>query len=452
MEERRFRIAIIGGGIAGAAVAAFLRDSLGERVSLTLYEREPRVGGRLMTADIGGIAIEAGGTIIHESNRYMVDFVDRLGLERLAPHQHEGAESDRVGVWDGQRLVFETSRSPWRTRLRALRRYGLSVPLRLQRLVTRNVAQWAGIYERLSRGDTFDSPGEMLSKLGLAELLSLDGRSHLAHNGISGRFVDEYASPVGRIMYGQDVSMHGFATSIALAGAGLAGSLFSVGGGNALVCVRLLEMAGVEVKLRTAVRAVQRTDGYVVETTAGDRQPHDAVILAAPLELANIEFRGIDLPTSALRERPFQTTHATFVLGRPDAAFFGAGCLDDLPETILTVEDASIPFSSLGWVGRDEKDRRAYKLFSREPAADELLESIFEERRETQRIRWAAYPVLSPAVDLPPFRLAHHLYWVGAMEFAASTMETEAVAARNVANLLAADLVSSKAGHGSSLP
>ncbi len=51
-----------------------------------------------------------------------------------------------------------------------------------------------------------------------------------------------------------------------------------------------------------------------------------------------------------------------------------------------------------------------------------------------------AYPVLRPDRDLPPFRLAAGLYWVNAMEFAASTMETETIAARNVANLVEADL------------
>ncbi|HEX6988522.1 MAG TPA: hypothetical protein VF282_03580, partial [Bacillota bacterium] len=46
----------------------------------------------------------------------------------------------------------------------------------------------------------------------------------------------------------------------------------------------------------------------------------------------------------------------------------------------------------------------------------------------------------TPVSGWPPFRLGPGLYYVNAMESAVSTMETEAIAARNVANLLARDL------------
>ncbi|MCP5041715.1 MAG: FAD-dependent oxidoreductase, partial [bacterium] len=71
-------IAVVGGGIAGCSAAWFLRQALGENATLTLYERDVQPGGRLATLDVGGTPVEAGGTIIHETNRYMADFVDRF--------------------------------------------------------------------------------------------------------------------------------------------------------------------------------------------------------------------------------------------------------------------------------------------------------------------------------------------------------------------------------------
>ena len=58
-------------------------------------------------------------------------------------------------------------------------------------------------------------------------------------------------------------------------------------------------------------------------------------------------------------------------------------------------------------------------------------------RKETIRINWAAYPHYSAPEVFAPFVLdGLHLYYVNAFENAASTMETSAVAAENIARLI----------------
>ena len=138
--------------------------------------------------------------------------------------------------------------------------------------------------------------------------------------------------------------------------------------------------------------------------------------------------------------RPFQTTWATFVRGTPRADYFGLARPDDLPDAVLTIEDSAIPFSSLGLVAASSDGALIYKLFTREQVSESLLDELFSRRDVVEQIRWEAYPVLRPVADLPPFRLAEGLYWVNAMEYAVSTIETQAVAARNVANLVTAQL------------
>jgi prenylcysteine oxidase/farnesylcysteine lyase len=330
------------------------------------------------------------------------------------------------------------------TRLAAVLSFGVVAPLRLQRAVARGVEQWNQVYEHLERGTAFDSPAALCSELGLAELLYKDGRQWLADSGVRGRFVDQYATPVGRIMYGQDVSMNGLATSIALAGAGLAGSLFSVGGGNRRVCEGLVSDAGAMLQTGTEVAGVSREGaGFTVRLSEGRSVSHDVVVLATPAGPVALALSGVEPPESALRARPFQITWATFIKGTPRAEYFGLARAGDLPDTVLTVEDDTIPFSSLGLVATSTDGALVYKLFSRDPVAESLLDQLFCSRDALEQIRWEAYPVLRPSDDVPPFRLADGLYWVNAMEFAVSTMETEAVAARNVANLVAAQLASS---------
>ena len=431
-------IAVVGGGIAGCSTAWFLRQALGESAALTVYETEPQLGGRLATLDVAGTPVESGGTIIHETNRYLADFVDRLQLEREEPHQREPGGSESVGVWDGRRFAFRTYDSGLLTHLAAVWRFGVMAPLRLQRAVANGVEQWNRVYDYLEEGASFESPAALLSELGLADLLEKDGHQWLSEAGVRGRFVDEYATPVGRIMYGQDVSMNALATSIALAGAGLAGSLFSIAGGNRLLCEGLVRDAGVTLRTGVEVTGVTRAGASsTLRLADGASAKHDAVVLATPAGPAVLELSGVRAPESALLQRPFQVTWATFIKGLPRPDYFGLKQVTDLPDAVLTVEDDAIPFSSLGLVARAADGTFIYKLFSREPVTEQLLNELFSSRDSVEQIRWEAYPVLRPAGDLPPFRLGEGLYWVNAMEYAVSTMETEAVAARNVANLVA---------------
>lgn len=63
-----------------------------------------------------------------------------------------------------------------------------------------------------------------------------------------------------------------------------------------------------------------------------------------------------------------------------------------------------------------------------------LIESV---REETVKINWAAYPHYHAPEVYAPFILdGKHLYYVNAFENAASTMETSAVAAENIARLI----------------
>ncbi|KAB7515769.1 hypothetical protein DM867_01080 [Halosegnis rubeus] len=56
-----------------------------------------------------------------------------------------------------------------------------------------------------------------------------------------------------------------------------------------------------------------------------------------------------------------------------------------------------------------------------------------------EEVSWRAFPRLDLETPTPPFRLADGLYYVNAMESVASTMETQAIAGRTVANLVARD-------------
>ena len=63
------------------------------------------------------------------------------------------------------------------------------------------------------------------------------------------------------------------------------------------------------------------------------------------------------------------------------------------------------------------------------------LQSLFDSRKDLRLVTWQAYPEYTPNMDLPSFVLHDRLYFVNAIESAASAMEMSVIGARNVALL-----------------
>lgn len=79
-----------------------------------------------------------------------------------------------------------------------------------------------------------------------------------------------------------------------------------------------------------------------------------------------------------------------------------------------------------------------YKVFTPEPLTAEQLKQLFLEHSEVKEVRWLAYPHYPATVaqgTLQPFELFDSLYYVNAIEIAASAMEMSVIGARNVALL-----------------
>lgn len=84
-------VAIIGSGVAGSSAAYFLREIFGNDINIHVYEKEGRVGGRLMKKYVKGVKVDMGGTSIIKENRYAVEFIKRFNL-------HYEKEKDDVAV------------------------------------------------------------------------------------------------------------------------------------------------------------------------------------------------------------------------------------------------------------------------------------------------------------------------------------------------------------------
>ncbi|KAJ7962642.1 farnesylcysteine lyase [Quillaja saponaria] len=281
-------------------------------------------------------------------------------------------------------------------------RYGFSL-LRMQSFVETTVNRFVMCtYEKFEARPVFRTVDEMLK---WAELVTV----------------------ITRINYGQSVSMSALAGAVSLAGSG--GGLWSVEGGNWQMAAGLINHSNVKLHLHEEIQSISNLgDYYELNSTTGNTYTCEVVV-----DELNIQFT----PPLSIPERKLQHTHATFVRGLLNPAYFGLHAASKIPELVATIEDPDLPFTSISALKQHNKKDVTYKIFSRTPLDDKLLDSIFSARRETIRINWGAYPQYHAPEVFAPFILdGGHLYYVNAFENAASTIETSAVAAENIARLI----------------
>ncbi|KAL2498518.1 Farnesylcysteine lyase [Abeliophyllum distichum] len=445
-------VCIIGSGIGGASVAHFLRHysaiyhpSQSPIGQINIFERNGVVGGRMATVTVSGETFEAGASILHPKNYHALNYTKYLNLQLKTPKLTDDSLS--LGIWDGHKFVYKTfnskSKLPIVQRLVSLAnsimiffRYGFSL-FRMSSFVEVTVNNFLRYYEGFNSRPVFDSVEEMLKWAGLYNLTTQTLGEELVEAGLSPLLIQELVTVITRINYGQSVNISGLAGAVSLAGSG--GGLWSIEGGNWQMAAGLINRSDVVLHLHEEIESVSYLgDVYVLNSTKGKSYNCGVTVVATPLDELNIDFN----PRISVPPRKLQHTHATFVRGLLSPAYFGLNLLSDIPDLVGTKESPDVPFSSISILKQHENDM-TYKIFSREPMTDALLDKFFSSRKETIKINWAAYPHYHAPEKFAPFILdGQHLYYVNAFENAASTMETSAVAAENIARLILSRLSS----------
>ncbi|KAK9233011.1 hypothetical protein WN943_023260 [Citrus x changshan-huyou] len=435
-------VCIIGSGIGGSSLAHFLRQYSSKNCHprILMFERNGVVGGRMATVTISGQTFEAGASILHPKNYHTVNFTKLLNLKPKDPPSSE--DSTAFGIWDGSKFVFKTisvsSTVPFVQKIVSLAnsvlmvlRYGLSL-LRMESFTESAVDKFLKYYESFETRPVFESVDEMLKWAGLFNLTARSLEEELIDARLSPLLMQELVTIITRINYGQSLSISGLAGAVSLAGSG--GGLWAVEGGNWQMAAGLINCSDVALHLHEEIESISYLrEYYELNSTKGNSYTCQITVVATPLDELNLHFS----PPISIPERKLQHTHATFVRGALNPAYFGLDGVSKIPELVATIEDPDLPFTCISVLKQHDENDFTYKIFSRKPMTDTLLDDIFSVRKETIRINWGAYPHYKAPEVFAPFILdGRHLYYVNAFENAASTMETSAVAAENVARLI----------------
>ncbi|NXH26493.1 PCYOX oxidase, partial [Myiagra hebetior] len=399
-----------------------------------------------------GAAYEAGGSVIHPLNLHMKHFVKELGLSAAS------VPSGLTGVYNGEEFVFEESSWSFINFFKLLWHYGLN-PLRMSMWVEGLLDKFMRIYRYQMHDYAFSSNERLLHALGgneFTQLLNQTIDEAMQKAGFSQKFINEVVCPFMRLYYGQQVTVNGFVGALSLTG--LKADVWSVKGGNKLVCSGLISSSKAEVIPGTVVSIepkIRPRPGrepvtlYQVtyNTSSGLRgDTYDIVIIAAPLgrRMANIAFRNFDPPVPEF-PNPYHQTVTTLVHGRLNTSFFGyqdpqafqlgAIFTTDNPKLFINSLNVEPPVGDAGAGEKLPFQSVVWKAFSNEVLTKEQLGLLFSSYDSVKVKPWLAYPEYNPPEKCPPIILHEQLYYLTGLERVASAMEMSAIAARNVALL-----------------
>ncbi|MDR2672353.1 MAG: NAD(P)-binding protein [Coriobacteriales bacterium] len=476
--KQQKHVAVIGAGAAGSLAAYQIHKRLGDKVQITVFERNEHPGGRAWDVDFAGLRIEIGGTLLHSTGQHTMELMQFTDSKAGQSGLNIDGKDETYAFWTekGFPIVCHTSMASMATGI--VKHVGVSSALKVTNAAKKMAAQWERIYELQATQPAVKTPDEMLRALGLYEPTQISFGDYFKKLGVNARMTHDVVEAITHNMYNQGAEMNALAGLVGLAGAGLAGGyLFAIEGGNWTIYDKTLAKIGAVLYNNTKVDSVEvitasrgapdtTSKGFsdreahgasdaasegvsganpeaplssFVLTAQGEKSTFDAVVLAAPPALANIEFLidGRPLPITV---HPYQQVQTNLVVGSLNPDYFGLKPGKRVPSTVFVATSSGAPFKSVGITGYSPLyQSRIYKVFSAEHVMQRSeLEQMFTSIHDVLTFVWpGAYPVLTPGIKHVPFELRPGFYFACAFETAAGAIETESVSGVNAGNLAA---------------
>jgi oxygen-dependent protoporphyrinogen oxidase len=337
------RVVVVGGGAAGLAAAYRVRVA-DPSLDVVVLEAADAVGGRLRTAAVGDLELEAGPDSFVARKPWAVDLCRELGLDLSAP----GASGAFVWTDHGLEAMPPTA---------------LGVPADLDAL-----ARWPG----LSGGARLRALADVVRRPRSRPNETLGG---LLRRRLGDEATEALVAPLLGGLFAGDVDRLGVTETFpelatwertyggllrgaraALRSASAAGPMFlRPAGGVRALPKALADAIGVE-RVRTGIGAASvetEVNGFAVVGADGSRHPADAVVLAAPA-FASAKLLGPLAPVAARALDAIRYVSTAVVLLR-----YVEGTADALPDaTGFVVPTGRAPMTATTFLSRKWPDPR----------------------------------------------------------------------------------------------
>jgi prenylcysteine oxidase/farnesylcysteine lyase len=419
-------LAVVGAGIGGCSAAYFARKLL-PGINVTIYDSQDRIGGRILTCNAAGRPLELGAAFFNRINRTLLDF---LKTEKL---KTTPVERMNFAVWNGSKFLFRSNKESFTTFLKLFTKYKLSLT-RTYLLLRKVRAQVAKLYQEERKNPT--DIRQIFESTHIDKWQNKTFHETLKERNINQAFIDEIATPITRIIYSQNEDLGAFAGISSLIGV-YSGATFSLAEGNSSLPIHLARASNATIKLGQKVDMIEKTPkGNYRIHTGNDTTVFDSVIIATPMELADIKFDG--LPMHGCRTQTYQTVYRSAMRGVFNPKYFNLNNSIEPPTTVLTTKEAG-PITQYS-IQKASHGESVVTISSTEPLNHATFKDIFKNSPVSvfDHCWKAAYPIFKPLNKLPPTRIDKRLMYLSAIEPAVSSMETSALSAKNAVQMLLA--------------
>lgn len=444
------KVAVIGGGIGGTSCAYFLKELMGENVVITLYEKRDRLGGRTASAYTrDGTRYDVGGTSFISENHYVVHFAQKFNLSFAPKLDH----LEKVVIWNDVKkaIVFQELDSDIVTHSSMLLKYNLQIfeaKFRVRKLLNK----FLKIYSLQNNGYTFESVKALVDKLELSEYTGETFEEYITTNVTMGDgFWRDFLVPILGVNYNQGTEISSFAALVS--STAIVSNFEKLEMGTDAISRSLADVTKMTQYLNSAVTRIEKlTTGRYQLTNkkcheakcSMEVEEYDSVVLATPDELSKIDFVGLKFPKPCRAACRYVPVHVTFVVGHLNQTVFHLDPSDKFYSILTTEQDPERVFFKIALAGMT-KSLPIYKIFSRRLISPSFIKKYFvmndsaaNEFPEMHRHMFRAYPYLGPSnqTQWNSFKVDDGFYQVNAMESIISTIETEIIAARNIAQMI----------------
>jgi len=467
------KVAIIGAGIAGVSAAYHLHDQYAHAdLDVTIYEANPQVRGRIKSAKVCDGAytfqqVETGAQSFYENDECVQSLIDETGLRRKLKPQYPVKKS--IAVWDGANFILrgegDLKGRTWTDWARYAWSYGLSV-----KTMRKWLSETLPLFQRLlARWEYADRniPGD-IELLGLTAELKSNAWSFL-QNLTTPDFSREVVQATTRAWLGQDLAtMHGL-TALAAMNPAATDSLINEG--NHKLIERLVKLADVHLHLNSTVTKIQRSPVRKYRLTVkapshyheqwsfnNEEADYDTIIIAAPLQMANIEF-DIDIHIAASSPRPYTSRYVThFTSSNPlSPTYFNLSSSSSMASKIYTTTSTNTPscpffsiehsLASLGLDGCVVQSENLYKVVTASPLLDTMILDLLGQDpdgalmdggvRWVHREEWKhAFLEYHGGAMLDDMEIADGIFYTGVGDEVVSSLEMNCRVGRRAADVL----------------
>ena len=471
---RSLKVAIVGAGIAGTSAAYHLRDKHPNAdLDITIYEADADIGGKIKSAAVydgafGSQRVETGAPSFYANDECVQFLIDNSGLRgKVIPYDEWPPPS--VGIWNGENLIprnkDDLKARTWKDWARYAWRYGLSVE-NVRKWLSRKLPLFEnslGRYEHTDRNILNDIEyNDLTTELNTVAWSFLE-------NLTSTEFLRDVEQAITRAWFGHDLSKMRSIAAFAALNPSTTSSLLN--GGNRKLIERLIKLSDVNLLLNHTVTKIERSPNrkyrLIIEkkdhshsqhTSKSEEIDYDAVIIAAPLEMAKIEFDiGVHVTTS--NSRPFVTRHVTHFTS-PDSLsplYFNLAADFHIPSKIYTTNNSpnitptffSIEYFSafLGREGCVLQSENMYRIVTATTLDDRVILELLghDPKRPLQdaEVHWVhrqnwehAFLEYNGAAMQDDIEIAESIFYTGASEELVSSLEMSCRMGRRAALLL----------------